>query len=597
MGSPHVLYVIAKVNGRYRSLAVLYRHYDNKGEFAVDACRRLIEIFEEPRNRALLLHELQVAGSLPPEKWEAAPDYRNERPAFPFVATCLLLGASVTPETGHGYNATHEPFNMPLVAAPEGCTILDVTEPAAVRYAFVFVLPQKYPPKGFRTSFGNTPLSAWEYTAFYGDLFDEEDYRIGEDDAVIARTHARFTEIVKGQEVIESIVIASPLIEEAALESAWPHPGDKQSWRRRADLGLPGIVPRPSPASEPALSRRQPATNHAETLYKAFEQSYRLFEPGYNEGIDTEVRAPVSSVKQVANILYLGSLEDSSWQARAAEYEPKGRRSFEENGVRYFTFQVDDCPVTPGHTLDVLQSWMVAATSQEELGSRMEYEYYFNCVHGASDQSMVKFFSMAGPVSRTLYKRHRTCEPRPKLTNLQNHRVVKPLPGAAFYYAKKSYHCNIDWTTAALEEIKHGEWTAFLVQQWRRVQLDIRRTEMTPLGFKCAFVSRSADGEIMVADAETFRSASRSTPADDVLRELDPDEETYGRELVDLLGRDGAAINGVPVSLMGRDKVLELLRAMDVVKAREDERLARSWSEVHSKMMQRRARERDAATT
>lgn len=416
MGSPHVLYVIAKVNGRYRSLAVLYRHYDNKGKFAVDACRRLIEIFEEPRNRPLLLHELRLAGSQPPEEWEAAPEYRNERPAFPFVATCLLLGASVTPETGHGYNATHEPFNMPLAAAPEGCTILDVTDPAAVRYAFVFVLPRGGSPEGLiRAAFGNTPLTAWEYAAFYGDLFSEEDYRIGEDEAVIARTHARFTEILKGQETIDSTVIASPLIDEDALQSAWPRLGDQQSWRRRADLGLPEIVPRPSPASDPTPSRHQPATNQAETLYNAFEHSYRLFEPGHNEGLDTEIRTPVSSVKQVANILYLGSLEDSSWQARAAEYEPKGRGNFRENAVQYFTFQVDDCPVTPGQTLDVLQSWMLAATSQEELGGRMEYEYYFNCIHGESDQSMVKFFSMAGPVSSTLHKRHLACEPRPEV--------------------------------------------------------------------------------------------------------------------------------------------------------------------------------------
>ncbi|KAG6357977.1 hypothetical protein INS49_013860 [Diaporthe citri] len=462
---------------------------------------------------------------------------------------------------------------MPLTAAPEGCTILDVTDPAAVRYAFVFVLPQKWPPEGLiRTSFGNTPLSAWEYAAFYGDLFYEEDYRIAEDDAVIARTHSRFTDILKGQEAIDSTVTASPLIDEDALESAWPLPGDKQSWRRRADLGLPGIVPRPSPAGHPALSRRPPSTNHAETLYKAFEQSYRLFEPGYNQGLDTEVRAPLSSVKQVANILYFGSLEDSSWQARAAEHEPKGDGRFGENAVQYFTFQVDDSPVTPGQTLDVLHSWMVAATAQE-LGGRMKYQYYSDCTHGHSDQSMVKFFSMAGP----------------------NHRAVKPLPGQAFYCAKKSYHCNIDWTTVALEEIKPGEWTAFLVQQWRQVPLDILRTETTPLGFKCAFVSRGADGEITVADAETFRSASRSTPVDDALRELDPGEETCGRDLVDLLGRDGGAINGVPVSLMGRDEVLELLGGMEVVKAREDERLARSWSEVHSKMMQRKARERESA--
>lgn len=399
MGSPHVLYVIAKVNGRYRSLAVLYRHYDNKGEYAVDACRRLIEIFEEPRNRALLLHELHLASSLPPEKWEATPEYRNERPAFPFVATCLLLGASVTPETGQGYNATHEPFNMPLIAAPEGCTVLDVTDPASVRYAFVFVLPQGDSPEGLiRTAFGNTPLTAWEYAAFYGDLFYEEKYRIGEDDAVIARTHARFTEILQAQEVVDTTMLASPLIDEDALEISWPHPRDQQSWKRRANLGLPATVSRPPWENDPALSHDQPATHHAETLYNAFERSYKLFDPGYNEGLDTEFLAPVSSVKQVANILYLGSLDDSPWQARAAEYQPKDTRMMRENGVQYFTFQVDDSPVTPGQTLDVMKSWMVAATAQEEIGGMMEYDYYLHSTNGQSDQNMVKFFGMAGPV-------------------------------------------------------------------------------------------------------------------------------------------------------------------------------------------------------
>lgn len=156
------------------------------------------------------------------------------------------------------------------------------------------------------------------------------------------------------------------------------------------------------------------------------------------------------------------------------------------------------------------------------------------------------------------------------LTRDQNHRVVKPLPGRAFYHAKDAFHCCID-TTAALEDIRPGEWTALLVQQWRQVRLNHkRRTEMTPLGFRCAFVSRGADGEITLADAETFRSAGRSTPADDALRELDPGEETYGRGLVDLLGRDGGAVNGVPVSLMDRGEVLELLGAMDVVKARQE---------------------------
>lgn len=187
--------------------------------------------------------------------------------------------------------------------------------------------------------------------------------------------------------------------------------------------------------------------------------------------------------------------------------------------------------------------------------------------------------------------------PRPRLTRCQNHRVVKPLPGRAFYYAKQSYHSSGDWTTAALEEIRRGEWTVLLVQQWRRVMREFPREDKNPLAFKCAFVSRGADGEITVADAQTFRSASRPSPADDALRSLDPDEWIYGQGLVDLLGQDDAAINGVPVSLMGRGDVLDLLAAMEVVKAREDERLARSWSDVHMRIMQRRAREKDSKTS
>lgn len=396
MGSPHLLHVIAKINGRYRSLAVLYRHYDNRGEYAVQKCRRIIELFQEPRNRPLLLHELQLASSLPPEKWEATSEHDDERPAFPFVATCLLLGASVTPETGQGYNATHLPFNTPLGDADEGCTILDVTDPAAVRYAFVFVLPQGATPET-STAFGNTPLTAWEYAAFYGELFDEED---------------RLAEMLKGQEGVDSTVIASPLIDEDALESAWPHLEDQQSWRRRADLGLPVIVSRPSPANDHALPRLQPAAHHVEALYQAFDQSYKPFQPGYNEGLEAEVLTPVSPVKQVANILYLGSLDDKSWQARAAEYEPESRGKLSENAVQYFTFQVDDSPVTPGQTLDVMQSWMVAATAQEDLRRRKAHTYYFHSTYGQSAQNMVKFFSMAGPVRNKLpYSPCVACDP------------------------------------------------------------------------------------------------------------------------------------------------------------------------------------------
>ncbi|KAI3402062.1 hypothetical protein diail_4036 [Diaporthe ilicicola] len=574
MGSPHILYAIAKVGGRYRPLAALYRHGDNKGEFAVANCRRIIEIIEEPANRSLLLHELQVASRLPPEKWEADPQYRNERPAFPFVATILSLGASVELETGTGYNATHEPFNMGPAAAPEGCTILDVTDPAAVRYAFAFILPQaKYGDGPLKMPFGNMPLSAWEYMAFYDREFLDWSYLAGEDSAVAAKAHAHLTDLFRGQKAIDTTLIASPLIDEETLQSALPPRGEKQFWRRRTDLGFPEVVPRPSPVNDPA-PLGLPVAHHTDTLYKAFEQSYRLFEPGYNEGLDTEILAPVSPIKQVMNILYLGSLDKSSWQDRAAEYDPSDTALLRENAVQYFKFQVDDAPVTPGLALEVLHGWMAAASTQVEwAGGRKSYDYYSDCFVSTSDQNMLKFFGLAGT----------------------DHRIVKPLPGRAFYYAKKSFHCNGDWTTAGLEDIKQGEWTALLVQQWRQVFQGMgKRWEMTPLGFQCAFISRGADGEIAVAGADDFRCVACSSPVYDALRSLDPGEETYGRGLADMLEKGSGAIGGVPVSLMGRREVSELLGAMDVVKAREDVRLSNSWSEVHRGIKERRAREKEA---
>lgn len=120
---------------------------------------------------------------------------------------------------------------------------------------------------------------------------------------------------------------------------------------------------------------------------------------------------------------------------------------------------------------------------------------------------------------------------------------------------------------------------------------------MTPLSFKCAFITRVADGGIAAADAESFRSANHSSPEEDALRGLDPTEETYGRQLATMLARGDGAINGVPVSVMGRAEALELLSAMEVVKAREDERLADSWSDVHRSIMQRRARENDSLSS
>lgn len=40
-------------------------------------------------------------------------------------------------------------------------------------------------------------------------------------------------------------------------------------------------------------------------------------------------------------------------------------------------------------------------TAQEELGGELQYEHYFDCTKSQSDETLVKYFSLAGPVCYT----------------------------------------------------------------------------------------------------------------------------------------------------------------------------------------------------
>ena len=98
MGNRHQLFVIAKVNGKYRTLCVVH-HQWLSGLLALRRCLDTLRIFGDASNRVPLEQELIAAARKDEQFWTRndAKIYYERRCddiAFPFVATCLVIGAS-----------------------------------------------------------------------------------------------------------------------------------------------------------------------------------------------------------------------------------------------------------------------------------------------------------------------------------------------------------------------------------------------------------------------------------------------------------------------------------------------------------------------
>ena len=110
MGQRHQLFVIAKINGRYRTLCAIH-HQWLYGHTALRRCLGALKIFGNPANRIPLQQEL-IAAQRQDEDFWTADDEKNSHVPFPFVATCLITGASFDPEEGYYHRVDVEPFSM-----------------------------------------------------------------------------------------------------------------------------------------------------------------------------------------------------------------------------------------------------------------------------------------------------------------------------------------------------------------------------------------------------------------------------------------------------------------------------------------------------
>ncbi|KAJ4319809.1 hypothetical protein N0V84_006190 [Fusarium piperis] len=234
MGQRHQLFVIARVGKHYRSLAAVH-HQWLYGVSALRSSLRLLRIFSDPGNRLALEHELDLAAPFfkdqpPPTSGLAKyQDARNTICPFPFILTCLAIGASYDPKTGQ-VQTIHElrhDTGYDQGDNNDGITVLDITDLDNVRYCFVnFGGGEVYAfeddedgANGSRTNSPppETPLTGRQYLRGYYSESDEM--------------------VQRNMDIIEALE-AAPLVEEVALARTWPWGGWSDEAKAKAAEAL-----------------------------------------------------------------------------------------------------------------------------------------------------------------------------------------------------------------------------------------------------------------------------------------------------------------------------------------------------------------------
>ena len=111
------------------------------GHTALRRCLGTLRIFQDPANRVPIEIELTKASENEEEIWKDTEGRKEpeDEVHFPFVMTCLILGASIGVEDGYYHHVLVEPFNMAYDEGDNnnGITIFDISDPTKVRYCFV----------------------------------------------------------------------------------------------------------------------------------------------------------------------------------------------------------------------------------------------------------------------------------------------------------------------------------------------------------------------------------------------------------------------------------------------------------------------------
>jgi hypothetical protein len=101
-------------------------------------CLRILSIFFANVNHPPIQQELAIATTFDDKVWDRFPRYEIHVP-FPFITTCLVLGASLDIKEGYNATVSLEPFDMCFDDwhYDDGITVIDITDLGHVRYCFV----------------------------------------------------------------------------------------------------------------------------------------------------------------------------------------------------------------------------------------------------------------------------------------------------------------------------------------------------------------------------------------------------------------------------------------------------------------------------
>ena len=136
VGATNLIFIIAEVQNQYRTLAAVDIGWLCESE-PLERCLQVLCRLQANSNRVAITQELRAAARKGADFWT-----RNEYKAFPYLATCLLVGSLFDLVKGYRGRVYPLSFNATSVLyRPEGrmgYTVIDSSDVENIRYCFIF---------------------------------------------------------------------------------------------------------------------------------------------------------------------------------------------------------------------------------------------------------------------------------------------------------------------------------------------------------------------------------------------------------------------------------------------------------------------------
>ncbi|KAK4496301.1 hypothetical protein PRZ48_012281 [Zasmidium cellare] len=132
MGYRQQFFVTAKINGKYRMLAIVH-HQWIYGRTSLRQCLNILKIFSSPANLPGIRRELAQAAST------VKPSCSQD--TYSFISTALIIGSSYHEEGHYTANVKPQQLNTAWNTFPndDGIVVFDITSPSKPRYGYIWL--------------------------------------------------------------------------------------------------------------------------------------------------------------------------------------------------------------------------------------------------------------------------------------------------------------------------------------------------------------------------------------------------------------------------------------------------------------------------